>query len=103
MTSHFIEVYRSSYTGNTLYSRPTRIELLDWTLSETSKQKYLKTIQVIYLKWVKEKNGYYWMGKIEVPFYYRANPKYLIGKHPRKFVRYERAREIPYQKQLTLL
>ncbi len=77
----FIEVIYSTYTHNTWYNKPESIKLLDWTLSETSKTKHLKTVEVIFLEWVIEKNGYYWMPSIfKVPHAYKVPPLFSLTK-----------------------
>lgn len=108
---YFIEKYYSSYTHNTLYSKPTKIDLLDWTLKQTTGQKYLRTVQVIFLDNVKERNGYYFMPDLRlelprIPSVYKSPSLYnLTGrKEPRKLTQYERARAIKVdEKQLQLL
>ena len=99
--SVFIEIYKSTYTGNTLYSTPIKEANLDKHMSETAACKFLKTIKVLKFDWCKQKNGFnWWPGKRKlygsIPYAYTIPPLYsLNGKvAPRKPIRYEVARAI---------
>jgi len=91
---YFIEIYKSSYTGNTLYSRPKLSGENDCeinkALRQTAPSKYLKTIRVIKFDWCREKDGFFWYpGQRKllpaIPLAYKAPSLWaLTGKKPPK-------------------
>ena len=107
--TYFIEVYKSSFTGNTLYSPPTDLKNLERTLAQTAATKFLKTVDVIKFKWMIEKNGIYWFHGLRrlqpVPWIYKIPPLFFLkGESKPAFVaRYEhmpvrRVQEVPVLK-----
>lgn len=78
----FIEVYKSSFTGNTLYSPPTDIKRLSATLADTIGSRYLKTIDIIKFRWMIEKNGIYWFHGLRrlqpIPYIYIVPELYYL-------------------------
>ena len=78
----FIEVYKSSFTGNTLYSPPTDLKKLEVTLKDTLGSIYLKTIDIIKFRWMIEKNGIYWFHGLRrlqpVPYIYIVPELYFL-------------------------
>lgn len=97
----YIEVYKSTYTGNTSYSGPKREDEIADVLARTAACKHLTTIKVLKFDWCKQKNGFnWWPGKRKlygsIPYAYTIPPLYsLNGKvAPRKPIRYEVARAI---------
>jgi len=102
---YFIEIYKSSYTGNTLYSRPKLSGENDCeinkALRQTAASKYLKTIRVIKFDWCREKDGFFWYpGQRKllpaIPFAYIAPSLWVLTgkKPPKKLKPIERARLI---------
>ncbi len=113
MSKFYVEIYRSSFTGGTLYSPVTRMSGLKQALEQTADNELLKTIQVIQFKWSKEINGYHWsewkgLELHPVPFTYKRPSLYsLTGNKPPKPIRFEVARKIKVPegmgKQLAIL
>ena len=97
----FIEVYKSSFTGNILYSKsPLTEEQIKKQICKTSETKYLKTIRVIKFDWFKVKKGIYWYpGKRRlqpVPYSYTIPPIHFLNGTiaPKKIFRYERPKQV---------
>ena len=95
MSYYFIEVIKSSFTGNTLYSKPIEIAQLGDVLNRTKACKYLTTVDVIKFRWMIEKNGICWYHGIRklqpIPWVYTIPPLHFLNGTiaPKKVFRYE--------------
>lgn len=104
----FIEIYKSSYTGNTLYGPPTAIEKMEKTLSQTAACKFLRTVKVIKFDWCKEKNGFYWWPGYDqlmprAPFAHSVPPlQSLTGKRPEVVSKGRHLKKVKLEQPFTL-
>ena len=56
---HFIEIYYSSFSRNTIYSKPKDVHFLSDALKETRSCFYLKTKAVVIFNWRRGPNETY--------------------------------------------
>jgi len=92
----YIEVYKSSFTGNILYSkRPLSECQIKQQICKTAETRDLKTIRVIKFDWHREKKGINWYpGKRRlqpVPYCYTIPPIHFLNGTvaPKKIKRME--------------
>jgi len=97
----YIEVYKSDYTGNILYSnKPQTNCQIKQQICKTAETKYLKTIRVIKFEWFKECKGVYWYPgnrRLQpIPYCYTIPPIHFLNGTvaPKKAVRYEQPKRV---------